>query len=135
LRDDQGKQLPRANTLSVRVIKDVNTVLTAFRHDDLDILNVPLALYGEVFENDGSIRTAWRGYGYREVRLNNLKFLCFNMQAAPWGGRVELRRQVEASLDREAIVRELFRGKARAANSVIPSGMLDSLTASSARVP
>jgi ABC-type transport system substrate-binding protein len=57
------------------------------------------------------------------VKLLNLKYLAFNMQAAPWGKSVELRRRVSEAIDRRAITDQLFRGKARVATSVIPSGI------------
>lgn len=123
LRAAGGEALPEATTLSIRVIKDVNTLLAAFRHGDLDLLDVPVALYTDIFDAEGNIKQEWQGYVYRDVKLNNLKFLCFNMQAAPWGRQLGLREQVAAAIDRKAIVRQLFRGKARVATSVVPSGV------------
>lgn len=121
--DSRGRHLPLAKTLSIRIIKDANTLLAAFRQGDLDILNIPLALFNEIFAEDGSVKPAWAKYTYREVKLNNLKFLAFNMQQAPWGKNLELRRKVAAAIDRKAIVNQLFKGKARVATSVIPSGV------------
>jgi len=121
--DEAGRRLPYAKTLTLRIIKDVNTALTAFRQGELDVLNVPLALFNEVYEPDGRVKPRWQGYQVREVKLNNLKFLAFNMEKSPWGTELELRRRVAEAIDRELLVRQLFRGKARPARSVIPSGI------------
>ena len=121
--DDSGRHLPYAKTLTLRIVKDVNTALTAFRRGELDVLNVPLALFNDAFEADGRVKLRWREYQLREVKLNNLKFLAFNMQKRPWGSDLSLRRQVSEAIDRESLVRQLFKGKARPAHSVIPSGI------------
>jgi ABC-type transport system substrate-binding protein len=121
--NEGGRRLPLAKNLSIQVIKDTNTVLTAFRRGDLDLINVPLALFGEVLDVHGTPKPEWQKFVYREVKLNNLKFLAFNMQASPWGTTAGLRRRVADSIDRQAIVTQLFHGKARVAHSVVPSGL------------
>jgi peptide/nickel transport system substrate-binding protein len=123
LKDAQrGTALPLAKTLSIRVMKDPNTALAAFRGGELDILNVPLAVFPEILDGGGRVKATYREYGYREVKLLNLKFLAFNMQRGPWGSSLELRRRVLAAIDREGIARLLFRGKATVASSVMPAG-------------
>lgn len=114
---------PFAKTLSIRIIKDVNTLTTAFQRGEIDIMNTPLALFSNVFDNTGGLNRAWRRYAFREVPLNNLKFLAFNMEKSPWGTDPALRARVSAAIDREAIAQRLFKGKARIARSVIPSGV------------
>jgi ABC-type transport system substrate-binding protein len=123
LRTTDGRRVPFAGTMSIRVIKDANTLLAALRQDQLDVMDVPLALFNEVFGPEGDVRPEWKGYTFREVKLNNLKFLAFNMQKAPWGKQVELRRKVSDAIDRQVIVQQVFKGKARVATSVIPSGV------------
>lgn len=113
---------PLAKTLSIRVMKDPNTALAAFRGGELDILNVPLAVFPEILDGGGRVKATYREYGYREVKLLNLKFLAFNMQREPWGSSLDLRRRVLAAIDREGIARLLFRGKATVASSVMPAG-------------
>lgn len=71
----------------------------------------------------GGLKPEWKDHRFREVKLNNLKYLGFNMGAKPWGESVELRRRVEQALNREEIVRELFKGKARVTTSIIPEGV------------
>ena len=109
-------------TLSPRVMKDVNTQLAAFRHGELDILNIPLALFNEFLDPNGSVRPS-ADYSYREVKLNNLKFITFNMQRAPYGQDEALRRKVSEALNRSAMVKQLFKGRAREATSVVPPEM------------
>jgi ABC-type oligopeptide transport system substrate-binding subunit len=116
----QSHPLPR--TLSLRVMKDINTQLAAFRQGELDILNIPLALFSEFLNADGSVRASSE-YSYREVKLNNLKFITFNMQKAPYGKDEALRHRVAAALDRSVIVKDLFKGRARAATSIVPPEM------------
>jgi ABC-type transport system substrate-binding protein len=113
---------PIAKSLSIRVMKDPNTALAAFRGGELDILNVPLAIFPEILDGEGRVRATYRDYGYREVPLLNLKFLAFNMQQAPWGTSLDLRRRVLAAIDREGIARLLFRHKATVERSVMPAG-------------
>ena len=116
----QSHPLPR--TLSLRVMKDVNTQLAAFRHGELDILNIPLALFNEFLEANGSVRESPE-YSYREVKLNNLKFITFNMQKAPYGQDEALRHRVAAALGRATMVKQLFKGRAREATSIVPPEM------------
>lgn len=122
---DHGRHLPLAKSLSIRVIKDVNTEFNAYKKGELDILNLPVALYSQVLTADGRVRPEWQNDVFREVPLNNLKFISFNMQRGPWGKNVEMRRKLAAALDSQAIVAQLFKGKARTANSVIPAGMAE----------
>jgi ABC-type transport system substrate-binding protein len=117
-----GTPLPLARELSIRVMKDPNTALAAFRGGELDILNVPLAVFPEILDGHGSVKPAYQQYGYREVKLLNLKFLAFNMQRAPWGSSLDLRRRVLAAIDRDVIARQLFHGKATVQPSVMPAG-------------
>lgn len=123
LTDQSGAKVPLPGALSIRVVKDVTATLTAFRQGDLDILNVPLALFSQVFDNDGNLREEWKQYEYREVKLNNLKMLVFNMQKEGQGLDLRRRQAIAAAIDRQAIVRQLFKGKARPATSIIPTGM------------
>src|SRR5262249_45366879 len=117
-----GGRLPIANALSIRGMKDPNTALAAFRGGGLDILNVPLAVFPGILDGGGQVRGAYRGGGYRGGELPNLKFLAFNMQLSPWGSSLDLRRRVLSGINREAIARLLFRGKATVASSVMPAG-------------
>ena len=120
---ENGQKLPLGDNLSVRVMKDPNTALAAFRSAELDILNVPLALFNEILTPAGELKDAYKQYTFRDVKLLNLKFLAFNMQKAPWGTSLELRKRVSDGIDRDAITRQLFRNRARVARSVIPSGI------------
>jgi ABC-type transport system substrate-binding protein len=122
-RTADGRTLPIPKSLSIRTMKDVNSMLTAFQQGDLDILDVPLALYNEVLDENGKVRAKYAGYEFRETPLNNLKFIAFRMDKAPWGKDVELRREVSLAIDRDVIVKDLFRGHARTATNIIPSGM------------
>jgi ABC-type transport system substrate-binding protein len=84
---------------------------------------VPLALYNEILDENGKVRSKYAGYEFREVPLNNLKFVAFKMSNAPWGTDVELRREVSQAINRDIIVKDLFRGHARASKTIIPPGM------------
>ena len=95
-------------------------MLTAYQQKELDILNVPMALYGEVLDKDGRLNVKYTSSHLRVVPLNNLKFLAFRMGAGPWGTDVALRKKVYDSVDRPTIVTNLFRGQARAAWGVVP---------------
>ncbi len=118
-----GATLPKAKTLSVRVIKDANTMFLAYKQGELDILNVPLPLFDAVLDAQGGVKPAWKEHHLREVKLNNLKYLGFNMGAKPWGESLELRRRVAQAINRDEIVLQLFKGKARPATNIIPDGM------------
>jgi ABC-type transport system substrate-binding protein len=118
-----ARGVPADGTLEIRVVKDANTALTAFKQGQLDVLNVPLAAFPSVFGLDGKAAADWRGYELRERPLNNLKLIAFNMERAPWGTDAALRRRVRDAIDRDTIVRQLLRGKGRPASTVIPSGV------------
>ena len=117
---EDGSNLPRAKSLSIRIMKEVNAMLTAFQQGQLDVLNVPLALYGEVLDQAGQVKAKYSEYQFRPVPLNNLKFLAFRMGIGPWGTDAALRHKVYDSIDRGTIVTTLFRGKARVARGLIP---------------
>lgn len=118
------KAQPIAKTLSLRIIKESNTLVTAFKRGEIDILNVPLAMFSDVFDTKGGVKAQWKKFSYREVKLNNLKFLALNMEKSPWGKDQTLRARLATAIDRAAIAQRLFKGKARVADSVIPSGVL-----------
>jgi peptide/nickel transport system substrate-binding protein len=122
-RTETGDRLPKPRSLSIRIMKDVNSMLTAFQQGDLDILDVPLALYNEVLDQDGKLRTKYAAYDLREVPLNNLKFLAFRIGKVPWGTETGLRRKVNQAINRDVIVSELFRGHAHSTVRIIPLGM------------
>jgi ABC-type transport system substrate-binding protein len=122
-RDVSGGRLPKAATMTLRVVQDPSALLAAFSQGDIDILNVPLALYPRFLLADGRPDPKWSAYTFRSVPLLNLKFVCFNMQASPWGTSADLRHHVEAAFDRDAIVTKVFRGHARAASSIVPPEM------------
>jgi ABC-type transport system substrate-binding protein len=121
---DGNQRLPKAKSLTLRIIKDPNTSLLAYKNNELDVLNVPLPLFDAVLDAQGQVKPEWKDSTFREVRLNNLKLLGFNMGAEPWGKSIELRRRVEKAINREEIVRLLFRGKARPETSIIPDGVV-----------
>lgn len=113
---------PVAKGLTLRVIKDTNTMTAAFHNGELDILNVPVSYYSQVFNEDGTLKSDWKNYVYREVKLNNLKLIAFNMDKTPWGKDQTLRQKFSEAIGRDAIVQHLLKGKGRADNSVIPAG-------------
>jgi ABC-type transport system substrate-binding protein len=115
--------LPKAKSLSIRVIKDANTNLLAYKNGEIDILNVPLPLYESVLGASGEIKPEWKASEFREVRLNNLKFIAFNMEDDSWGKSPDLRRRVYAAINRDEIVQNLFKGKARPTKGIIPEGL------------
>jgi len=119
-RSETGQPLPLAKSLSIRIMKEVNSMLTAYQQGELDIMNVPMALYGEVLDRDGRLNPKYATSHLRVVPLNNLKFLAFRMGVGPWGTDVALRKKVYDSVDRPTIVTNLFRGQARAAWGVVP---------------
>lgn len=119
-KSEDGKHLPMAKSLSIRTMKEVNAMLTAYQQGELDVMNVPLALYGEVLDAKGQLNTKYASSTLRVVPLNNLKFLAFHMGTAPWGTDAALRKKVYEGIDRASIVTNLFRGNARAAMGVVP---------------
>jgi ABC-type transport system substrate-binding protein len=117
---EDGGKLPLATSLSIRTMKEVNAMLTAYQQGELDLMNVPLALYGEVLDPKGELSSKYASSRLRVVPLNNLKFLAFRMGTAPWGTDSMLRKKVYDGIDRSSIVTNLFRGKARVALGVVP---------------
>jgi len=123
-KDSTSRALPRAKSLTIRVMKDVNTQIAAFRQGELDVLSIPVAAFPEVFDSSGGIKPSWAGKQIREVKLNNLKFIAFNMKKTPWGTDPDLRRQAFDAIDRDAIVKRLLFGKGRPLRSILPPEML-----------
>jgi ABC-type transport system substrate-binding protein len=119
--NNKGKQLPYAKTLEIRIMTDVNIAWMAFLKGELDIFNVPLSLFTQIYDPQGKVKSKWSKYGYREVKLNNLKYLFFSMENSPWGEQVKLRKKISEAIDRQAIIEWIFKGRAREATTVIPS--------------
>ena len=76
----------------------LNATLTAYQQGELDLMNIPLALYGETLDQEGRLNPKYASSHLRTVPLNNLKFVAFRMGAAPWGTDATLRRKVYAAL-------------------------------------
>ncbi|MBX3670127.1 MAG: hypothetical protein KF778_17130 [Rhodocyclaceae bacterium] len=123
-RSQDGRALPRAKLLTIRVVKDPNVQLLALKQGQLDIINVSLPLLDTLLDADGKLKSNWSQYSLREVKLNNLKFLGFNMQSTHGVASLPLRQGIDSALDKQAIVAQLLHGKARAARSVVPAEML-----------
>lgn len=122
--NDGGAPLPKADRLTIRAIREPAVQLAAMENGELDITNVPLSLYDQILDAEGQLQARYRDKAMlRETPLNNLKFITFNMESAPWGASHELRQMLSKHIDREKLVNALFKGKARAAYSVIPPGL------------
>lgn len=114
---------PFAKSLTLKIIKDSNTLTSAFRGGELDILNVPVSYFTQVFKDDGGLKPEWSSHEVREVKLNNLKYVAFNMEKAPWGKEPGLRQKFAAAINRDVLVQSLLRNRGRPATSVVPSGV------------
>lgn len=121
---DAGGRNYAERRLTLSVIKDPSVQLLAYERGELDVLNVPLASFPAVLDATGALLARWSGSRLRVVKLNNLKFIAFNVSGNDRTTELAFRREVAAAIDREEIVRSLFRGHAQAATSVIPAGMI-----------
>lgn len=110
--------------LTLSVIKDPSVQLLAYERGELDILNLPLASFPAVLDPAGALLPRWSGSTLRVVKLNNLKFIAFNVSGNDQSTDLAFRKKIAAAINRDEIVRKLFRGHARAATSVIPDGMI-----------
>ncbi len=120
--------LPHNDTqrkLTVTVIKDSNRELAAFRNGEINILNLRIPHFSIVFDETGNLKDEWKAFSLREVHLDNLKFLGFNMTDSVWGGNESsLRQLVSDRLDRTKMVKQILRGKGTGQKSIIPTGMI-----------
>lgn len=110
--------------LTLSVIKDPSVQLLAYERGELDILNVPLASFPAVLDPAGGLLPRWSGSSLRVVKLNNLKFIAFNVSGGDQSTDLAFRKRIAAAVNRDEIVRKLFRGHARAATSVIPDEVI-----------
>lgn len=121
---DAGGRSYGERRLTLSVIKDPSVQLQAYERGELDILNVPLALFPAVLDQAGALLPRWSSSSLRVVKLNNLKFIAFNVSGGDQSTELAFRKRIAAAINRDGIVRKLFRGHARAATSVIPDGMI-----------
>lgn len=116
-----GSQSMANRSLTISVIKDPSVQLLAFNRGELDILNIPLALYGAILDKSGKLQAQWSNNELRVVALGNLKFVAFNLSPSGSGPDKALRERIGAVINRNEMVDRLFRGQARVATSVLPS--------------
>jgi ABC-type transport system substrate-binding protein len=122
-----GRKLPLAGRVQINVIEEAQPRWLAFDSGQLDYLLLPSALAGNVLAAD----TLKPDFAKREIRLHRavepaLQFTYFNLDDPVVGGytpeKVALRRAIGLGYDRDAAIRLLMHGQARAATQPAPPG-------------
>jgi ABC-type transport system substrate-binding protein len=127
-KDNAGKKLPIVGRIEVSVIEEDQPRLLAFDSGQLDYLELPRALAGNVLDKN-QLRA---DYTRRAVKLHrqtqpSLSFVFFNMDDPVVGGytpeKIALRRAMVMGYDRRAEIDVLRHGQAEPASQLVPPGL------------
>ncbi|HEX7955922.1 MAG TPA: ABC transporter substrate-binding protein, partial [Pyrinomonadaceae bacterium] len=105
---------PAVKQLRVRTILDANTLQAELRSGGVDlavVANLQPDTY-EALKQDPNLKV-------EQFPGVNVVYLSFNVQDAPLSD-ARVRQAIAYAINREAIVRDLLRGQARVANSILP---------------
>ena len=127
-RDNAGRKLPIVGQVEISILEEAQPRLLTFDSGQLDLVDLPVTLAGNVLAND-ALRPE---YARRGVRLHrqiepSLQFTFFNLDDPVVGGygpeRIALRRAIAMAYDRDADIRLLNSGQAEPANQLVPPGL------------
>jgi oligopeptide transport system substrate-binding protein len=120
-----GKPLPLAGTVEISVLEEAQPRLLSFERGQLDLLELPASLAGNVIDGDG-LKPNFADKGvrlYRQVEPS-MSFFFFNMDDPVVGGytpaKIALRRAISLGYDRDAAIRTLANGQALPASQMVP---------------
>jgi oligopeptide transport system substrate-binding protein len=125
----KGKRLPQAGRVEISIIEESNPQLLAFNSGELDYVNVPFDLVGNVLGAGNALKADYAKEGVTLYRVTQpaLAYTYFNMEDPIVGGytpdRIALRRAMIMGFNTEEMVRVWYQGQAVIATQPIPPGV------------
>ena len=125
----KGKRLPQAGRIDISIIEESNPQLLAFNSGELDYLNVPPDLVGNVLDAGNGLKSefARQGITLHRVTQPALSYTYFNMEDPVIGGytpdKIALRRAMIMGFNTEEMIKVWWQGQALVASQPIPPGV------------
>jgi len=125
----KGKRLPQAGRVDISIIEESNPQLLAFNTGELDYVNVPADLVGNVLGPGNALKPEFAGKGVTLHRVTQpaLAYTYFNMEDPVVGGytpdKIALRRAMIMGFNTEEMIKVWWQGQALVATQPIPPGV------------
>ena len=125
----KGKRLPQIGRVEVSIIEESNPQLLAFGNGELDYVNVPADLVGNVLGAGNTLKPEFAGKGVTLHRVTQpaLSYTYFNMEDPVVGGyapdKIALRRAMIMGFNTEEMIKVWWQGQAITATQPIPPGV------------
>jgi len=125
----KGRLLPQIGRIDIAIIEESNPQLLAFNSGELDYINVPPDLVGNVLGAGNVLKPdyARQGVTLHRVTQPALAYTYFNMEDPVVGGytpdRIALRRAMIMGFNTDELIRVWYQGQAVVATQPIPPGV------------
>jgi oligopeptide transport system substrate-binding protein len=125
----KGKRLPQVGRVEVSIIEESNPQLLAFGNGELDYVNVPPDLVGNVIGANNALKPEFgaKGITLHRVTQPALSYTYFNMEDPVLGGytpdRIALRRAMIMGFNTDEMIKVWWQGQAIVATQPIPPGV------------
>jgi len=137
----KGKRLPQVSRVDISIIEESNPQLLAFASGELDYVNVPADLVGNVLSPGNALKPEFadKGVTLHRVTQPALSYTYFNMEDPVIGGytpdKIALRRAMIMGFNTEEMIKVWWQGQALVATQPIPPGVLGHTAGFAARAP
>ncbi len=125
----KGKRLPQVGRIDISIIEESNPQLLAFNSGELDYVNVPADLVGNVLDPENGLKPdyAKQGITLHRVTQPALSYTYFNMEDPVVGGyspdKIALRRAMTMGFNTDEMIKVWWQGQALVATQPIPPGV------------
>jgi ABC-type transport system substrate-binding protein len=137
----KGKRLPQVGRVEISIIEESNPQLLAFGNGELDYVNVPADLVGNVLGPNNSLKPEFgaKGTTLHRVTQPALSYTYFNMDDPVLGGytpeKIALRRAMIMGFNTDEMIKVWWQGQAITATQPIPPGVSGHSAGFVARAP
>lgn len=123
-RGADGQPLPHIDGVHMVSRRDPHTAFMEFEGGRSDLTGVPDQDWDRVMNPDKTLKPPFAGrYGLQTTPRLQVSYHGFDMQNPPFGTNKKLRQALNLAVDRDTIIREVFRGVGRPAFGPIPPGL------------
>ena len=137
----KGKRLPQVGRVEISIIEESNPQLLAFGNGELDYVNVPADLVGNVLGPNNTLKPEFgtKGTTLHRVTQPALSYTYFNMEDPVIGGytpdKIALRRAMIMAFNTDEMIKVWWQGQAITATQPIPPGVSGHSAGFVARAP
>jgi ABC-type transport system substrate-binding protein len=125
----KGRRLPLIGRIEIAVIEEANPRLQAFERGELDYIEVPVDLVGNVLEPDDKVKPRFVKAGVTQQRgvIPAITYTWFNMEDPVVGGyaneKIALRRAIGMGYSVDEEIRVIRQRQGEWASQVVPPGV------------